>query len=67
MGSDEREVSARRRIHQTGTGSVAFEAAGRDDLFGKSEIRPPKKFLLLSGRSRRKGVGLALGGAFLII
>jgi hypothetical protein len=46
-----------------GTVGVAFEAERRDNpaFFGKSEIRSPKKFLLVSDVSHKKGVGLALG------
>jgi hypothetical protein len=51
-----------------GAGGIAFEAESRDDFFLESpKTVCPKKFLLLSDVSHKKGVGLALGGAFQII
>jgi hypothetical protein len=61
MGSDEREVSARRRIHQTGTGSVAFEADRSGRPFWKVRNPSAQKIFYFDQTFLLKKGGLALG------
>jgi hypothetical protein len=62
MGSDERDgPHPPTNPSDWEPAALPLTAESRDDDFGKSEIRPSKKFLFRSDFSHKKG-GLALGG-----